>query len=740
MEGGLTMAYGAINPMGATQYMGAGGMGGGGAGGMGAGGVSALPPPAMKEEEVMQFIVENVNNVLSRSYSLVDFDALQGPRLLQVIADVFTTLSAQLLINFDEMPFDQSVQQLTDFLLKTLGYKPPPLVAGNFQQSIANAETTVVYPMMYWLLKNMGMHRKRVYLARFLQRVEIPEDLRMQDEGVRDLYQHYDGLRNDFISTHKRVDALKEAHADPAEARRKIGVLEQERDRLNTLISLAQKKLSQVPNKDALMASCKTLRAEQEEASKLAERRVEQQQALISAERRGTEMSNRLQNVRRDMHDGRVDSIVRRLRDEIQTNKMKLQEQIPKELNEKRAENAALTKLLSEPLDFQSLHNEMAQLDKECHQLQVQVAERQRPGEDGSSVVSVKQQVQRVVKKKQDILAELGNLQADHERIQTEIREKDMTIAQFRDSKVLKGEDFRKYSNQVRGKTAATKTMKTRLADLRAEWGVLSYTEKTVQDTFEGLRIEIEDIESRMGIRGYSRTAEELSQVNAQKNNAEQAKGRTLEELSKVVQDFTISIRERRTKLAPQINELRTVRQQANEVEQEWEEKKSQYDYQEGMLMQDVSKIDTEVNQLLEETRANEALFHRLNAQVLLLDTQVMRAGEEREFASGSKKLDQQFQSYSELLTRTTEDHERRSKDLQRKRRDVEENHSLHVQQVEWFGTLRKILEGKLSSVKSQNQQNAQQQNSVDKDIQSLMGNGGNRGGPGVDMLVLGNN
>lgn len=727
------MAYGAINPMGATQYM-----GGGGAPGMG--GVSAQPPPAMKEEEVMQFIVENVNQVLGRSYSLVDFDALQGPKLLQAIADVFTTLSAQVVINFEQMPFDQGVQQLCDFLLKTLGYKPPPLVAGNFQQSVANAETTVVYPMMYWLLKNMPMHRKRVYLARFLQRVEIPDDLRMQDEGVRDLYQHYDSLRNDFISTHKRVDALKEAHADPAEARRKIGLLEQERDRLNTYIAAAQKKLSQVPNKDALMASCKTLRAEQEEASKLAERRVEQQQALISSERRGTEMSNRLQNVRRDMHDGRVDSIVRRLRDEIQTNKMKLQEQIPKELNEKRAENAALTKLLSEPLDFQSLHNEMAQLDKECHQLQIQVAERQRPGEDGSSVVSVKQQVQRVVKKKQDILAELGNLQSDHERIQAEIREKDMSIAQFRDSKVLKGEDFRKYSNQVRGKTAATKTMKTRLADLRAEWGVLSYTDKTVQDTFESLRQEIEDIESRMGIRGYSRTAEELSMVNAQKNTAEQAKGRTLEELSKVVQDFTISIRERRTKLAPQINELRTVRQQANEVEQEWEEKKSQYDYQEGMLMQDVSKIDTEVNHLLEETRVNEALFHRLNAQMVLLDVQSQRAAEEREFASGSKKLDQQYQTYGDLLTRTTDDHERRAKDLQRKRRDVEENHSLHVQQVEWFATLRKILEGKLASVKSQNQQSAQQQNSVDKDIQSLMGGNANRAGPGVDMLVLGNN
>lgn len=733
MEGGLTMAYGAINPMGATQFMGGG-----------INSAASQQPPPMKEEELMQFIVENVNQVLSRSYSLVDFDALQGAKLLQVISDIFGSLSPQAFVNFSDgsISLEIGAQQLVDFLLKTLGYKPPPLVAPNFAQSFARVETTVIYPMMYWLLKNMPMHAKRVYLARFLQRVEIPDDLRMQDEGVRDLYQHYESLRTDFIQTHKRVDALREAHADPAEARRKISLLEQERDRLNTYIAAAQKKLASVPNKEALLTACKTLRTEQDEANKLAERRVEQQQALISSQRRNGEMSNRLQNVRRDLHDGRVDSIIRRLRDEIQTNKMKLEEQLPKELNEKRAENAALTKLLTEPLDFQALHNEMGQLDNEIRVLNQKVGERQRPGDDGSSVVSVKQQVQRVVKKKQDILAELGALQQDNERLLTEIREKDMAIAQFRDSKVLKGEDFRKYSNQVRSKTAATKTMKTRLSDLRAEWGVLSYTEKTLQDQFEALRQEIEEIESKMGIRGYSRTTEELSLVTDQKNTVEQVKGKTLEELSKVVQDFACAIRDRRAKLAPQINELRTVRQQANEVEQEWEDKKSQYEYQEGLLMQDVSKIETEVNTLTEEARVNEALYHRLNAQLLLIDAQQQRAETERDYRAGKSSLDPQYRSYNEMFSKTTEELERRTKDLQRKRREVEENHGINVQQVEWFNTLRKILEGKLASIKTQVQQGASAQSAVDKDIQSLMGpgNGANRGGAGVDMLVLGNN
>lgn len=708
----------------------------------------------VSDEELLPYVVENINNVLKRSYSLVEFDALQGPQLLQVISDVLATLSQTAYVNFAEVQQEKGASELCEFVLKTLGYKPPAMFAATFPQSFTQAETTVIYPMLYWLLHNMPNHHKRVYLARFLSRIEVPDDIRMGDDGVRDLYSHYESLRSDFIQTHKRVDALREAHADPAEARRKIASLEEERERLNTYIGAAQKKLSNVPNKEALLSACKALRVEQEEANKLAERRVEQQQALISSQRRNTEITNRLQNIRRDMQDPRVDSMVRRLKDEVKTNKMKLSEQLPKELNEKRSENAALQKLVSEPLDFQALHSEMGSLDNEVRNLQMKVSERQRPGEDGSSVVSVKQQVQRVVKRKSDILEELNTLQQENERLLAEIRSKEMNISQFRDSNMLRGDDFRRYSNQVRSKTAATKTMKTRLADLRAEWGVLGYTEKLLQDQFETVRADIEEIESRMGIRGYSQTAEKLARVGDEKNNVEAVKGKTLEELSRVVQDFTVTIRERRAKLAPQINELRTVRQQANEVEQEWEDKRSQYEYQEGLLMQDISKIEAEVRMLSDETKMNEALYHRLQSQLVLVNAQLQRATDEREYRSGAKKLDPQYKTYTEMFTRTTEDLERRTKDLQHKRREVEETHSLNVQQVEWFGALKKILEGKLASVKAQaagglhmavagvgvGKASGAAVNSVDADIQAfLAGQAGRNNNNGVDMLVLGN-
>jgi intraflagellar transport protein 81 len=51
-----------------------------------------------------------------------------------------------------------------------------------------------------------------------------------------------------------------------------------------------------------------------------------------------------------------------------------------------------------------------------------------------------------------------------------------------------------------------------------------------------------------------------------------------LEELSKVIVTINNSIKERKTTLAPQIKELRALRQNYQEVEMDYTEKKTQYD------------------------------------------------------------------------------------------------------------------------------------------------------------------
>ncbi|KAH9599043.1 IFT81 [Trypanosoma melophagium] len=764
---GLTMA---LSPGGAPAL----GAGYSGDNAAASGGNKPRPVSDLTEEEVLQYIVDNVNKVLSRHYSLVDFDAIQGVPLLQIVNDIFGTLSPAQQMDLEEVPLEEAVSRMIEFLTKTLGYRIPPLLSESFPTGFANAQTTVIYPTLYWVLSNMTQNEKRVYLSRFLQRLDVPEAMRAQDEDVRALYQQYENLRSMFVQTHRRVDALRQAHADPAEARRKVAALEEERDRLKGYIQAAEKKLSGVPDKEALVNASKALRAALEEESKLAEKRVELHQTLISAQQRSTETHNRLQNLRRDAADGRVNVIARRLRDEIQTNKIILEEQLPKEIERKKCENEELNRLISEPLDMQALQTENQKLDDALRKLQQQVKERQKPGEDGSTITTIKQQVQLVTKRKEEVLEQLTSLQADNSRALNEIRDKENRISQLREAhQMLKGDEFRAFSNQVLAKKTASEGMRVALSEMRVEWGVLTFTENVLKGQFNALDAEIGDLEGKLGLQGYSRTVEALSKLTREKDTIEELKGKTLEELSRVVQDFTMAIRERRTKLAPLINELRTVRQTAAEVDQEWLEKKSQYEYQEGILMEDISKMEREVQVLRDETNLNESIYHRLQAQQVLLTAQLDRLEGEREYEeitrSGTDNpttgeraqattgvsftctyCGKTSPSKGWLLFHLSKEHgvnplaekgfetaiedlQVRLRDLQQRQRDIQENYEGNVMQVEWFNNLKRLLEAKLHAIHTEEPRGP---NALDNDIQQVMGSAG-AGGTGVDMLVL---
>jgi intraflagellar transport protein 81 len=699
----------------------------------------AEDPSQLSAEDLLQQIVELVNKVLDRHYSLVEFDALGGMDLLQVVNDIFAKLQPNMKMDMQSVSPDESVPRMLDFLLKILGYRVPVFIQGSFPQSFADAEPVVVYPTMYWILTHMELNEKRVYLARFLQPLDIPDDIRAQDEDVRALYMQYQALRTEFIKAHQSVERLRTTFADPVDTRRKVAALEEEKERLQGYVEAARKKLATVPEKEMLLAASKSLRMAREESAKLAEREVEQQQAKVFAEARRTEISTRLQNLRRDAADGRVEMMIRRMKDEMETNRMKLQDQLPQELEATRNENAELEKLVSEPLDMASLTAQDRKLDDELKALNQRIAQRQQPGADGASLPRFRDQVQRVLARKQEVLNELSSLQADNNKALNDIRERQLRITQLQSAtNMLRSDDFRDFSNQVRAKKAATEGMRTRLAELRTEWGTLTFTETTLQEQYNALDAAIGDLESKLGLQGYSRTVEALSKLTHEKDAIEEVKGKTLEELSRVVQEFTLAIREGRTRLAPLINELRAVRQTAAEVDQEWSEKKSQYEYQENLLTEDIQKIDEEVTRLKEETSANESLYHRVRTQDILLAAQAQRAAEEKKYRSDpSASLDPQHKTYADYFADVTRTLEARTKEMQVKRRELEDTHDTSVQQVEWFHALHTILQAKLASLQANAPAagSANPRHIIDDDIQQVMGRAG-----GADMLVLNTN
>lgn len=690
----------------------------------------------LSSEELLRFIVDKVNELFSLTYSIVAFDELRGRKLLQLVNDIFGRLQPQLAMDMIACPLDDAIPRMIEFLTKTLGYKIPPLLQGNFDASFRNAETTVIYPVLYWTLSRMEQNEKRVYLARFLQPLTIPEDILSQDEDVRMLYSQYQTLRAQFVPTHRRVEELRKAFADPQQARREVSALEMERDQLMQYIKTAQAKIETTPEKEALLKACRALRLAQEEENKLAEKKVELVQGKTSAEVHFAEMTNRLQNLRRDTVDGRADAIIRRLKDEIQTNRIKLEEQLPVEMERMHVENDELRRLLTEPLDMAQLQSESQLLERELTGLRAKMQERMKPGDDGTSIATIQQQAQRVQNRKSELMKELSSLQADHNQVLSEIASVTKSMQfMLNSTEKLTQDSLEELMQDVRVKHQATESMRTHLEETRAEWGTLVFTENILKEEFQELDRQIGDLESKLGMQGYTHTLETINRLTHEKDSLEELKGKTLEELSKVVQDMVMLIRDRRTKIAPLINELRTVRDAAAEVEREWAEKKSQYEYQEGLLIEDIRKLSDTVANLKAETQSNESLYHRLNAQRELINANKKRVEDEKRYQTDDEAfLDPQYKTYEDFYDDMTETLEQRNKDMQARRRDIEENHEINAQQVEWFRNLKKILEAKVKCMNAVSAANPDGIPSIDDEIKRTMGTAG------VNMLVLNNN
>jgi intraflagellar transport protein 81 len=688
----------------------------------------ALQP---SDEDQIQFVVEQVNHILGRHYSLVEFDELPPIQMLQLLSDILGQLSPQAHVDFGQIPVEQGCQQLIVFITKTLTYRVPPMIQHSFFTDFIAGEKAIIIPVLYWILKRPEENRERIYLARYLSRLEIPEDLKMQDDGIRELCQRHEALRGDFIAVHKRAKALKQASADPDEARRRIQSLESERDQLQQSITTAQKKLNMVENRDALVSACKQLRSEQEDEGKLRSKRDEQTRAVAEAQRRARDATVRLRDVKRDIETNKLDAVVQRISDDLHANRLLLDQKLPGELNARMAKVAALTRIANEPLDLIAMQTELAQLDRDVMQLQAQVTKRNQPSDDGTNITVMKQQVQRVVSKKTEAMQKLQELQDKNNGLLELVRDKSNQLDKLRSSKILKGEDFKRFSNQVRSKTAAASNMKRRLADLRGEFGVLQYTEKHLKERHEELQGDLSELEERLGARGYVARAETLSKVGEEKAKVEQVKAQTLEELSAIVQNINREIHAHRDQLAPRIVELRNARNQAQTVEQEWEEKRGAYEYQQGVLMQEIHKLESEVGTLGDETRMNESVYHRFNTQLQLLKVQQKRVEDENEFRAGTRTLDATARTYAQMFHSKTEHLEQANKERQRRRRDIEENHETRLQQVEWFTALRKLLDAKIQSLNSVDPGKGP---SLDQELQAVM----NTTQGGVNRLVLG--
>merc|ERR1711933_424211 len=193
---------------------------------------------------------------------------------------------------------------------------------------------------------------------------------------------------------------------------------------------------------------------------------------------------------------------------------------------------------------------------------------------------------------------------------------KEREYEQMKGHKFMKRDEFKRYAESLREKSGKFKRLKTELSELRHEVAVLLRTEQLLQakdPTPVGLR----------------ETEAKLEKASVEKSNVDKAKGKTLDEISGIVQKINQQLKEKKNKLAPQIKALRSVRQNFQQVEVKYLEKKGAWDQAKSQVDGDLSKVAGEVKQLENDVLDAEQNYHDLNMQLCLYESKLQRAQRE---------------------------------------------------------------------------------------------------------------
>ncbi|KAL6459164.1 hypothetical protein MHYP_G00326360 [Metynnis hypsauchen] len=673
--------------------------------------------------EQLKFIVEQLNREpFKKNFNLITFDSLEPMQLLQTLNDVLAEIDSKQEIDIrEEMPEQTAKRMFT--LLGLLKYKPTGGFSdtSSFRQGLVTGSKPVIHPILHWLLQRVPELKKRAYLARFLVKLDVPGEF-LTDDVISETYHQYEELVEGFKSYHKECEQLRNSGFSTAEIRRDIAAMEEEKDQLIKRVERLRKRVESVSNHQRMLELARQLRVEKEREESLAHQKQEQKSQLFQAEQRLQRCQIQLKDLRQAAADAKPESLVKRLEEEIKFNSYMVSDKLPKELERMRRKVHYLQKVASEPAMG---HAELAELEDKIKQLSQmnQVMEKKVSRSDpmDDNLALYRQQASIIARKKE---AKAEELQGAREELAGLTRELSAKSNQARGQggvEIIRADEFKRYVAKMRGKNITYKKKRQETAELKAEFGILQRTEEILRQRHTAELQQLQTLEAQRGISGFSETQEELERVSAIKSELDELKGRTLDDMSEMVKKLNSAIAERKSALSPIIKELRPLRQQCQELAEEYEGKKAQYDTCAAGLESNRSKLEQEVRTLREEIAQEENRYHHINCMREVIEIQMQRAADEIKVYVSSDPQTRK-KSIREQYMKNIAEQESLGKKLREQQKQVKESHGPNMRQVHMWKDLEQLLE-----CKKQCYLRAQSQASIGQVIQDS----------GEDRLVL---
>ncbi|CAJ1374254.1 unnamed protein product [Effrenium voratum] len=618
--------------------------------------------------------------------SLVGFDEKDPFELMEILKKVLTFLDPKHDVDLREEKPDAMYQRIAEFL-QILGYQCS--FDREFQEGLMAGDKNTIHPILYWLLNHLELLRKRAYLAKFCMNLEVPEEF-LREEQVFSTHQHYKELQSQFKATHSHVEQERQGRMNPADLQREVQQLDAEREQLAQKIQLLKAKTERDEGFAQLLQVTSMLRKEQEEEARLAEKLAEQKYQL---EQLYIERSARLREMREaqmNEGEGSAEAMLKMLSTEVIKGREALQ-RVRREAEDKMDRLREMDSALSEPpvtkMDIDSLENEIQAMQNEMQSLDEKLNEQNQD----SRLAVYKQQANLVAKKKEAVLKDKKTIEDERDILSKELSIKEREYEEMKGHKYMKRDDFKNYAAALRDKSAKFKRLKAELAELRQELAELEKTEQSLK-------------EKDPTPLGLVETEQMLEKASVEKSQVDRAKGKTLDEISAIVQKINTQLKEKKNKLAPQIKALRSIRQNFQQVEVKYLEKKGQYDQAKTFVDAELSKVSTDVKQLEQDVQDSEQNYFELNMQLITAESKLQRANFETRCLRKEEgaRHSEEFATLSDQYAAEISKLDEQCRELRKDQKVVKESHEDNLKQKRAFVQLEQLMQIKFKVAKQE--------------------------------------
>uniref|UniRef100_A0A8D8PUS9 Intraflagellar transport protein 81 homolog n=1 Tax=Cacopsylla melanoneura TaxID=428564 RepID=A0A8D8PUS9_9HEMI len=620
---------------------------------------------------LVKYIVGELNKPpYNKRFNIVSFDSLSAEDLLQVLSDVLAELDVTHKVDLRiEVP-EQTIVRILTFL-RVLKYRPDANISPQtFRQGVLNGERHIIHPILEWLLKNNKDLQKRAYLGKYLVKLDIPSEI-LSDVDLYNVYEQYEVLVENFKVVHKESELIENSGVNINELRNDLTAMENERDIVVKRLEQMSRKIDNIPNKDQILRAVTQLRLEKDKKKEILTQLSDEVAALHTAQQRYSRLSQQLMEIKKATVGATPQSLMSKLEEEIKVTEFIVKEKLSKDLIQLKRQHDIYSRVSN---DSYISKTSVESLSSKINMVRNQVAvllEKQKYTQNSSNdkLVPFRQQAAIMGRKKDAILDEYRTDMNKYNALQKQVEEKQLELADAGALDMPKGSDFKDYIGKLKQRNIIYKRNRALLSGLKSETGVLQRT--------------LDVLNTKSVQLGVPQDAEALASLSVTSSKPIPHDTDNREELLSFVAQVSTSIASHKARMLPLLDELRPLREEAANVNAEYEEVKKTHDRTSAIL-------ETGTEKLLQEVLSLRDLKQSAELERATLDAKQQIARMEIQRASGDTG-----QAMKEAVLAKIQDRERLAKQLKERHRQMKDSQEQSTRQKLLWSNLLRLLEVK---------------------------------------------